>query len=84
MKGLTENYRQNRSKAADCSYWMNHCEHCGMKQGDFELYNEPGGAFQPIDLAAASRFTLHRFHELFACNGTYGSNYLLEYVLSQN
>lgn len=84
MKSQTHNYRLNKSYKADCTYWMNHCEHCGMKQGDFELFNEPGGAFHPIDLAAASRLTLHRFHERFACNGTYGSNYLLEDVLSQS
>jgi hypothetical protein len=36
------------SKQADMKYWMNHCEHCRAKQGDWNLHNEPGGAFSHL------------------------------------
>lgn len=48
MKMLTPHYRPDFSKTTQSWYWMNHCEHCGMKQGDFELYCEPDVAFMPM------------------------------------
>lgn len=62
-------------------YGMNHCEHCGMKQGDFEMYCEPQGAFFPMDERAASLIGLHEFAEPFGCNGStaYG-DHLFEYM----
>ena len=45
----------------DSTYWMNHCESCGIKQGDWPLHDEPGGSFFPTDTVEAQRITLwHR------------------------
>ncbi len=52
-----------------------------MKQGDFEMYCEPQGAFFPMDKRAASLIVLHEFAEPFGCNGStaYG-DHLFEYM----
>ncbi|MDQ1835226.1 DUF5710 domain-containing protein [Massilia scottii] len=72
MKAFSRNYRIDFSKTTESSYWMNHCEHCGMKQGDFGMYCEPEGAFSPISPAGAARITLHEVVEPFGCNGSTG------------
>jgi len=41
------NYRLDFSKMAESNYFMNHCDHCDAKFGDFFMHNEPGGAFFP-------------------------------------
>lgn len=33
------------SKTIDNAYYMNHCQYCGTKKGDFFLYEEPSGPF---------------------------------------
>lgn len=78
---LSRHYRVDFSKTTQGSYWMNHCEHCGMKQGDFEMYCEPQGAFFPTSISAASQIVLHEFAESFGCNGSaaYG-DHLFEYM----
>ena len=74
--GWTRDY----SKTTESHYWMNHCQHCRMKQGDFPLHSEPGGAFFPTDEAELKRLTFHRVHRpLHACAGTSMSTFLLDY-----
>lgn len=63
MQKLTLHYRINFSKTTQSWYWMNHCEYCGMKQGDFEMFSEPEGAFFPIYESDASKMTLHEIAE---------------------
>lgn len=41
------NYRIDYSKTQNARVYMNHCEHCQTKLGDFYMHNEPGGAFYP-------------------------------------
>ena len=41
-------YRIDYSKSSGSKYWMNHCETCGTKQGDYELINEADTPFTPI------------------------------------
>ena len=81
IKAFSRHYRVDFSKTTQSSYWMNHCEHCGMKQGDFEMYCEPQGAFFPMGERAASLIVLHEFAESFGCNGStaYG-DHLFEYM----
>lgn len=71
-------YRIDFSKTTQSSYWMNHCEQCGIKQGDFEMYCEPQGAFFPMDKRAASLIVLKEFHEPFGCNAStaYGDHFV--------
>ena len=81
INALSWRYRIDFSKTTKKAYWMNHCEYCGAKQGDFQMYCDPQGAFFPIDKQAASLITLHEFTEPFGCNGNtaYGNN-LFEYM----
>lgn len=37
------------SKQTNSKYFMNHCEKCNAKMGDFFMHCEPGGAFFPVD-----------------------------------
>lgn len=39
-------FRRDHSRMADASYWMNHCEHCDAKQGDYFVHG-PDGPFWP-------------------------------------
>ncbi len=65
MKSLTVHYRNDFSKTTQSFYWMNHCEHCEMKQGDFELFEEFDTPFCPVNLRDASRILLHSIQEPF-------------------
>lgn len=71
ISAITLDYRIDYSQATHSSYWMNHCQHCGMKQGDFDMYCEPGGAFCPMDEEDESLITVHMVHEAFeaSCGG---------------
>jgi len=81
IEALSRHYRFDYSKTTQSSYWMNHCERCGMKQGDFPMYEEPGGAFYPENRHTASRIVLHEFAEPFACNGSTGyGDLFIEYM----
>lgn len=68
----TKHYRPNHSKQAEQTYWMNHCRQCGIRQGDHDLHNEPGGAFFPLEEAGASLIRLYRVDEPFSAKGSYG------------
>lgn len=67
INSFSKRYRLDFSKTTQSSYWMNHCEYCGAKQGDFHMYCEPGGAFSPTDEHSASGIVLHEFAEPFGC-----------------
>lgn len=67
----TEDYRPDHSKQAGQVYWMNHCDQCGMKQGDFLLHSEPGGPFFPTTEVEASSIVLYRVNEPFLAQGGY-------------
>lgn len=49
-------YRLDHSQTQRAQVWINHCEHCNAKLGDFFLHNEPDGAFFPTS-AEDSRIT---------------------------
>lgn len=69
LKAVTMKYFSDFSKTINSSYWMNHCEHCGMKQGDFELHSESDAIFFPIYSETAELITLLEINEPFAGNG---------------
>ncbi|PSY62727.1 DUF5710 domain-containing protein [Escherichia coli] len=60
------------SKTVNARYWMNHCQHCHMKQGDFQLHCEVDSAFSPDSREVASRIVLYRIEQEFSasCSGT--------------
>ncbi len=70
MKHVCATFRLNRSQIAGESYWMNHCGHCGSKQGDHYL-TEPHGAFNPNDESDAAKILLHEVAAPFAGAGGY-------------
>lgn len=69
IKQFGDSYRVNLSEMTASQYWMNHCENCGAKQGDFQLHVEPGGAFHPTDAEAAAQIVFHHVTEPFGCRG---------------
>jgi hypothetical protein len=60
VRALTRHFHVDYSKTTDSSYWMNHCEHCSAKQGDFPLFCEPGSPFVPMTESDAAAVTLQR------------------------
>lgn len=46
LNSTAPKFRVDRSKTMKASYWMNHCEHCDAKIGDFNLLNNSG----PFDI----------------------------------
>lgn len=82
IRTLTPHFWFDHSKMADESYWMNHCECCGMKQGDFNLHCEPRGAFLPLWEKDLAQLVKHQVNEPFeAChNGGYGELELFDLI----
>lgn len=72
-------WRSDFSKTTESRYWMNHCRSCGMKQGDFSLHSEPGGAFFPLDERELARWVFYPVpHRLHASADTSISTLLLD------
>jgi hypothetical protein len=65
LNQLSRNFRPGHSTATLCSYWANHCEHCGVLLEDHELHCEPDGAFLPLSEIAAGGITLQQIDEPF-------------------
>lgn len=82
MTSRSPRYRIDFSKTTQSSYWMNHCEHCGMKQGDFGLYCEPGGAFFPMDERAASHIAIDAVQTAFECNGSTAYGDQIDFIVN--
>lgn len=58
LKRLAPNYRPDYSKTIESMYWMNHCDHCGIKQGDNSLHQESDAPFFPDHIETAKLFQL--------------------------
>jgi hypothetical protein len=65
LNQLSPHFRPEHSTVTLCSYWANHCEHCGALLEDHELHCEPDGAFLPMSEAAAACIELLQIHEPF-------------------
>jgi hypothetical protein len=65
LNELSRHFRLEYSAAALCSYWVNHCEHCGASLEDHELHCEPDGAFLPLSETAAAGIQLLQIYEPF-------------------
>jgi len=55
IHSLTKRYRKDSSGVTGSRYFMNHCEHCDAKLGDFETIEECDAPLRPIGIASASR-----------------------------
>ncbi|MHC1481473.1 DUF5710 domain-containing protein [Frateuria aurantia] len=67
LSRYTKKFKSAYSKGGG-RYMMNHCEHCGSKQGDFYMHCEPGGAFFPVSPEDASRMILNKINDRFEAN----------------
>jgi len=65
-------YGPDFSKTAEDDYFMNHCQFCGAKLGDFYLHLEPGGAFFPTGREQATKVRLRRFNIRLEAIANYG------------
>lgn len=54
------NYKQTYSKFAETRYMANRCDHCGVLQGDFFIFNEVESPFWIGDEKAAARLKLFK------------------------
>ena len=57
--------RCGRSATAHTTYLANHCQHCGVLQGDWFLA-EAGAVFFPTDKSEMQDFVVHRFDQPLA------------------
>lgn len=57
FRALAPGYFQDYSKMQEARLFMNHCERCRSKLGDFYLHNEPGSAFHPMATQEESPLT---------------------------
>jgi hypothetical protein len=65
LNQLSPHFRPDHSAVTLCSYWANHCEHCGGLLEDHELHCEPDGAFLPLSEETAARIELLQVKEPF-------------------
>jgi hypothetical protein len=75
MRARTRHYQFRFSATTASHYWMNGCEHCGAKLGDFYTFDEPGEGFLAFSPEEAARIALTRIDEPFAAscgNWSYG------------
>ncbi len=68
LKALAPRFKPAYSQTARQSYWMNHCEHCEARLGDFFTSDESDAAFNPVTRFAASSIRLQLVRESFAAN----------------
>ena len=68
-------YKPDYSKTAEGVYYMNHCQNCSVKLGDFFMHSEPDGAFLPMSENSATKITIFQLsaiNEKVAINGSQG------------
>jgi len=72
LRALSPHYRVDFSQTVQSFYWINHCEQCAVKLGDFDTVEEYGAAFSPITTEQAAAIHLEEVVEPFsACCGSY-------------
>ncbi len=71
LRPLAPHYRVDFSQTVQRFYWMNHCEHCAAKLGDFETVEEYGAALSPLTTDQAAAIYLEEIREPFfaSCGG---------------
>jgi hypothetical protein len=82
LSKLSPLYRADCSQTTQRFYWMNHCDHCGARLGDFDTVEECGAALNPVTIEDAVKVRLReRFEPLLGACGAYtcGVN-LFEYM----
>ena len=71
LRNLAPLYRINYSQTTHSFYWMNHCDRCGIKLGDFDTIEEFGAALNPSTPEEAAMVQIRAVSEpLFASCGS--------------
>lgn len=68
LRALAPYCRVDFSQTPHGFYWMNHCECCWAKQGDFETIDEFDSAFNPATPEHAAQILLQEIPEPFAAS----------------
>ena len=59
------NYYLDKSKTTGLRYWMNHCEICGERLGDYELFCLEDEAFHQMTVEKILRANVRKVNKLF-------------------
>ena len=59
------NYYLDKSKTTGLRYWMNHCEICGERLGDYELFCVENDAFRLMTIEKLLRANVRKVNKLF-------------------
>ncbi|AVQ90620.1 hypothetical protein C6Q34_07865 [Citrobacter freundii] len=62
---LFSNYYLDKSKTTGLRYWMNHCEICGERLGDYELFCVENDAFRLMTIEKLLRAKIRKVNKLF-------------------
>lgn len=66
---ITSYYYYDYSNMTHSSYWMNHCQHCNARFGDFETIEEYTSSFKPRSIADAKKVVLFLVEEKLEAAG---------------
>ncbi|MDD5299795.1 MAG: hypothetical protein PHD65_04785 [Gallionella sp.] len=69
-----KHYFLDYSQTSEDCYYMNHCHHCGMIQGDFFLHNEADAAFNPQYKESISKLSLSIIDQPISVTGSYNDS----------
>jgi hypothetical protein len=84
LKGLSANFYLDYSSTSQQTYWMNHCEKCTAKLGDFFLHHEPGHAFFPMTNAEMRKIKLNRIDIALEADAGWGQSSWIDDLLAEN
>ncbi len=65
IRSLSARYRKDFSAVTKTHYFMNHCEYCDAKLGDFETIEEFDAPLRPIDAASVTALLRYPVSEPF-------------------
>lgn len=74
MQVYNNGYFQDFTKTSQTKYYMNHCKYCKVKQGDFNLHNEPNIAFMPVSEEGLKKIKFYPVKERLEVEGGYSWN----------
>jgi hypothetical protein len=83
LKRLSPDFYPDYSGAAGQTYWLNHCEKCSAKIGDFYLHSEPGHAFFPTADEEISKIKLIRIDIPLEANAGWGESGWIDDILEE-
>lgn len=70
FSALTSSYFFDYSEMMGFSYWMNHCQHCKARFGDFETIEEYTSPFKPHSISEVSKVVLFRIEDKLEAVGS--------------